>query len=166
MFRFVLVLGLVVLISSGCLAEEPEQVMELEPIVEVEAAPDLCQRAEEAWKSLEGLPYVFGGSSFASGGFDCSGGIYYVQRYIGRPIPRTTSRKMYFLAGGAGKHWSDAECLDWIWWTFTPNRPHGHVGMHLGADKVYQVGSSTGATRITLTHGSYWDRIFESSKKP
>lgn len=126
--------------------------------------PQLCSEREAAWESIKGYPYVWGGESVEEGGFDCSGAIYAVQKRIGEPIPRTTSKKLAILADGKRKHWSEGNCSDWIWFTFSSDRPFGHVGMHINATRVWQSGSSTGPTPETLFQGSYWDRNFEVTK--
>ncbi len=125
-----------------------------------------CSDRVAAWQSIKGYPYVWGGESVEEGGFDCSGAIYAVQKRIGQPVPRTTSRKMAILADGKRKHWSEGSCGDWIWWTFSPDRPFGHIGMQINATRAWQSGSSTGPTPETLFRGSYWDKNFEVTKAP
>lgn len=125
-----------------------------------------CSEILELWQSIEKYEYVWGGESKDEGGFDCSGAIYYIQKRIGKPVPRTTSKKYNLLADGQSKHWKNGTCNDWIWWTFTPDRPYGHIGMHIKSDNIWQSGSSTGPTQINIWNGSYWDRIFEETKSP
>ena len=126
---------------------------------------DLCQDVEEAWNAIEGYPYVWGGSKFEDGGFDCSGAIFKVNKLMGRPVPRTTSKKYYLTTKGQDNHWSEAQCGWLVWWTLSPNRPYGHIGMHVEHPDIWQSGSSTGPTRISFRTGGYWDRNFESSKR-
>ena len=127
---------------------------------------DLCQQINEIGETLRPYPYVWGGSAPEHGGYDCSGFIYRVHKLMGRPVPRTTARKYYLIAGGDDKHWEEAVCGDWIWWTFTPNRPFGHIGIHTERPRVWHSGSSTGPTDIFMRQSGYWDSIFESSKTP
>lgn len=109
---------------------------------------------------------MWGGDSVAEGGFDCSGAVYRVQKIIHRPVPRTTAAKYYLLAAGPAIHWSAAPCGAWIWWSFSPNRPYGHIGMQVRQPHAYQSGSSTGPTQITLAPNNFWDRKFVASKSP
>lgn len=125
-----------------------------------------CDRIKQAWETIEPFPYVWGGESKDEGGFDCSGAVYKVQKYIGEPVPRTTAIKMAIMASGERKSWKEGNCGDWIWWSFSPDRPFGHMGMHTEQPYVWQSGSSTGPTRETMFEGSYWDKNFEVTKSP
>lgn len=129
------------------------------------AAEDECQRVTEAWEDIEKCPYVWGGESVEEGGFDCSGAVYYVQKAIGEPVPRTTAAKYYIMAGGEDKHWSEAGCGWWVWWQFSDSRPYGHIGMHARRPHAWQSGSSTGPARIEFFEGGYWDKRFKASKR-
>lgn len=168
------VLLILILFLVACQPEETvetdepkEETEETDP--KEEPKPSLCKKALQAWQSIEKYPYVWGGDKIRDGGFDCSGAIYYVQAQIGKPVPRTTSKKYNIMAGGSPKHWQDGKCLDWIWWTFSPDRPYGHIGMHINEEEndeiiVYQSGSSTGPTETNMVEGGYWDDIFDESK--
>ena len=151
------------LLIAGCNTEAAEYKQQ-DP--EAATKPDLCAKITAAWESIEKYPYVWGGSGPAHGGFDCSGAIYFVQARIGQPVPRTTSRKYQIMARGEPRHWSQGECGDWIWWTFTADRPFGHIGMHITADQVWQSGSSTGPTPTRMIPGGYWDGIFNETRQP
>lgn len=130
-----------------------------------DASPvDSCADIIDAWESIQGYPYVWGGDSVAEGGFDCSGAVYRVQKIIGRPVPRTTAAKYYLLAVSPPEHWAVMDCGAWIWWSFSPDRPYGHIGMHVRQPYAWQSGSSTGPTEITLSAGGFWDRKFVASK--
>jgi len=54
---------------------------------------DDCEKAKELLKINKSVNYQWGGDNPKTG-FDCSGLISYVFKYLGKPIPRTTSRKL------------------------------------------------------------------------
>jgi len=119
---------------------------------------------DKFWEPIQGFPYVWGGSQVSHKGFDCSGAIHHISKKMGRPIPRTTSVRMYLFFTSSNLHWTEAKCGDLIWFTFTPNRPFGHIGMHSSDNIFWHSGSSTGPTKAKLLPKGYWDKIFESSK--
>lgn len=130
--------------------------------------PDPQSNAEtidHAWSTIKGYPYVWGGESIKEGGFDCSGAIYHVQKVIGRPVPRTTARKYWILAAGPVTAWQNARAGSWIWWTFNPGRPYGHIGMQTKYPFAWESGSSTGPAKIRLRPGGFWDVHFSGSKQ-
>jgi hypothetical protein len=76
--------------------------------------------------------YVWGGSEDETKGLDCSGYIYLASRRAALPVSRTTSLSMSRGGGNFIGHdilFRDARGLDFIWWTFTANRPQGHIGV-------------------------------------
>ena len=125
---------------------------------------DLCEQINEIGETLRPFPYVWGGFSKEQGGFDCSGFVYRTHKMLGRPVPRTTSRKYYLMTQTEEKHWSEAECGDWVWWTLQSHRPFGHIGIHVEQPVIWHSGSSMGVSTIEMFRGGYWDRHFEVSK--
>jgi len=123
-----------------------------------------CDDIKAAAKSVQHLPYKWGGEAPGDGGVDCSGFVYHIQKKIGKPVPRTTAAKYYIAAKGKDKHWMEAGCGDWTWWQFSPDRPYGHIGINTKQPHVWQSGSSTGPTQIQMIDGGYWDQRFKASK--
>ena len=67
---------------------------------------------------------------------DCSWYVYTLFYNTGHLVSYTTAKEMAAGKAGWGKILHDVkifdvEDLDVIWWTFTENRPDGHVGMTL-----------------------------------
>lgn len=127
---------------------------------------EYCEKVIEAWESMVGYPYVWGGESAEEGGYDCSGALTACHRKIGKPIPRTTSRKLWILANGDAKHWSNSTCGDWTFFTFSPDRPKGHVGMITKNPNFYQSGSSTGPNKEKFIRNGFWDKKHVGTKSP
>lgn len=149
-FPAVLLLSLLLFWGCPSLSQQP-------------ASKSRCEKVVSAWQSIQGYEYVWGGESVEEGGFDCSGAIYHVQKRIGEPVPRTTAQKYHILADGPEQHWEKANCGDWIWWQFKPDRPYGHIGMVTEVPTAWQSGSSTGPTNIDLSK-NFWENKFKTTK--
>ena len=122
-----------------------------------------CSELELVCQSHKGYPYVWGGESIEEGGFDCSGFVYSVFKKMGKPIPRTTSKKYWITFNTEVINWKNATCGSLVWWTI--NRPYGHIGIMLNSPNFYQSGSSTGPVPKTFFKNSYWNRYFVGTKK-
>lgn len=123
-----------------------------------------CSKLKAVCQQHKGFPYVWGGESKEEGGFDCSGFIYSVAKKYGKPLPRTTSKKYWLAIDSDPVTWKNASCGYFIWWTLTPDRPYGHIGVHVKHPNIWQSGSSTGPTKEKLFEGSYWDTHSKGSK--
>jgi len=154
---------LLLLLLSACLESSEMPPSKEEPVESPEVS--LCKEIISAYKEVRDLPYKWGGSEIKDGGLDCSGLVHWISKRIGRPVPRTTSYKYYITTKGNDVHWSDAECGYWVWWTFSPDRPYGHIGIHLEQPEFIQSGSNTGPTISIHREGEFWNRIHEASKK-
>ncbi|MES2474438.1 MAG: NlpC/P60 family protein [Verrucomicrobiota bacterium] len=68
---------------------------------EFETLPDdrkeLISKAIQVAKDSPWLPYKFGGSSPADGGFDCSGAMFYVMKQVDIDPPRTSAEQFLWL---------------------------------------------------------------------
>jgi cell wall-associated NlpC family hydrolase len=106
-----------------------------------------------------GQPYVWGGTGDGSGGFDCSGLIYYAYGRYNVRIPRTSAGQA--TAGIAIRREMDA-LLPGDILTFAENGSQvTHVGLYVGEDRF--IHSASGGVRLSrLTeddpYGRYWLR--------
>ena len=123
-----------------------------------------CEKLKSICLSLEGTPYVWGGSS-PHPGFDCSGAVYFIAKKVGKPVPRTTAEKYWIINENPVLHWQKAGCGYLIWWQFSISRPYGHIGIMVEKPFFYQAGRSTGFVRRSFSPGNFWDRKFIGSKK-
>ena len=92
---------------------------------------------------LEGVPYVYGGTSPA--GFDCSGLTRYVYHHVGRGIERTADDQFHQFRRISR---ADARPGDLIFFhvSSNPNSYVYHVGVYEGGD--YMVAASTSGGRV------------------
>jgi len=120
------------------------------------------QKIEETAKIAEGVPYSWGDEDLT--GMDCSGFIYWLSQRVGKPLPRSTAKRYWMMLSGDGEHWKESEGGYLVWWTLTPNRPYGHIGVISKYPKFWQSGSSSGVTSRNFFDGSYWDENFVGAK--
>ena len=101
--------------------------------------------------SLQGVPYVFGGTS--PGGFDCSGFVQYVFNHSGLGLPRMADEQYY-----ATKRVSHPREGDLVFFS-TYTSGVSHVGISLGGNRFIHASSSRGVTVSSLDE-SYWANCY------
>jgi peptidoglycan DL-endopeptidase CwlO len=101
------------------------------------------QKAATYVKTLEGVPYVYGGTSRS--GFDCSGLTQYVYRHLGKKIRRTAEEQFReFRRISKARAWGGD--LVFFHESSNPNSYVYHVGIYEGGRSM--VAASTGAGRV------------------
>lgn len=132
-------------------ADEPEN----QVFVETRSAAQLGRLRSELLfvaQELEGVPYVYGGTS--AYGLDCSGFIYYVYQELGWDISRSGTPQLaesiiidpqQLLPGDLVFFYGTDGSYDFI----------THVGMYIGDGQFIHSGSSTGVAIRDLTEGYY-----------
>lgn len=91
------------------------------------------QRAATYVKSLEGAPYVYGGTS--PSGFDCSGLTQYVYRHLGKRIQRTAEEQfLQFRRISKARAWGGD--LVFFHVSSDPNSYVYHVGVYEGGNDM------------------------------
>mgnify|MGYP001164789696 CR=1 FL=1 len=95
---------------------------------------------------LEGVPYVYGGST--PSGFDCSGFTQYVFAQAGKSIPRTSSEQAAAATPVSG---DDLRPGDLIF--YSPGGSVSHVAIYAGDGMVWEAPASGGQVR----YAPIWD---------
>lgn len=98
--------------------------MALKPAGSAGGAPDLAARFLANVKSLQGVPYVWGGTSRA--GLDCSGLVWLAAKQAGISVPRTTTAQWAALQHIPA---SAAQPGDLVYFTGADPPSPGHVGV-------------------------------------
>ena len=94
------------------------------------------QRVLAEARKVEGVPYVYGGST-PSQGFDCSGFTSYVFARAGKTIPRTSAAQ-----AAAARRISSAELRPGDLVFYTPSGGVSHVAIYAGRGMVWEAPSS------------------------
>lgn len=94
------------------------------------------QRVLSEASKVEGVPYVYGGTSPAQG-FDCSGFTSYVFARAGRTIPRTSAAQ-----AAAAQRISSSQLQPGDLVFFTPSGRVSHVAIYAGNGMVWEAPSS------------------------
>jgi len=98
--------------------------------------------------SLQGVPYVFGGTSRS--GFDCSGYVQYVFKGSGISLPRTTSEQ--FKVGSSVSR-GQLQSGDLVFFS-TYAAGASHVGIYIGGGRF--VGTSNSGVSISSLGSGYY----------
>lgn len=110
---------------------------------EVHARQTFNQQAATYAQTIEGVPYVYGGSSLE--GFDCSGLTQYVYRHLGMDIQRTAEAQ-YLEFRPESHARSVPGDLVFFHETSDPDSYVYHVAIYEGGE--YMVAASSGAGRV------------------
>lgn len=114
------------------------------------------RRVITAAMGLQGIPYVFGGTS--PNGFDCSGFVQYVFRQAGIELPRMADEQYYATQKTARPDIGHLVFFS----TYLPGV--SHVGIYVGNDNFIHASSSRGITISSLKE-SYWQNAYVGSGK-
>ena len=102
--------------------------------------------------SLQGVPYVFGGSS--PSGLDCSGLIYYAYNKAGISVPRTSAAGFYSMSTAT----SSPKVGDLVFFKNTYKSGISHIGFYMGNGKF--VSASGTKVQVSSVNESYWKSHF------
>ncbi|MFJ8264121.1 LysM peptidoglycan-binding domain-containing protein [Rummeliibacillus sp. NPDC094406] len=110
------------------------------------------QSAVSIAKSVQGVPYVFGGSS--KSGFDCSGLIYYAYKNAGISVYRTSAAGFYSISSAT----SSPKIGDLVFFKNTYKSGISHVGLYMGNGKF--ISASGTKVQVSSVYESYWKNHF------
>ncbi|QBP42029.1 C40 family peptidase [Paenisporosarcina antarctica] len=121
------------------------------------AGSSLYQKVINVAKPLQGIPYVWGGSS--TSGFDCSGYIYYVYKQAGLDVSRTNT------TGFDARSYDISNPVpgDLVFFSNTYRPGISHMGIYIGNNQFIHAGGDR--VQITSLSNSYWGGKFTGFKR-
>lgn len=111
--------------------------------------------------SYLGYSYVYGGES-PSGGFDCSGLVYYVCGQLGYSVHRTASQQYKYDGVAIDK--ADLEVGDLVFFSSNGSSVT-HVGIYIGNDQFVHASTSKTGVIISDLNSSYYLRVWFGAKR-
>ena len=122
----------------------------------VRPKPALGVRAARIALRAVGVPYRWGGASL-SGGFDCSGLVYWAYRQLGVTVPH--SSYALYAAGKAvsRKHLKPGDVL--VFSGF------GHVGLYLGGGRMVHAPQTGELVQVVRLRGSRYGERFVAARR-
>ena len=109
--------------------------------------------------SLQGTPYVFGGTTRR--GFDCSGFTKYVYASFGISLPRTSYAQ---FASGAAVSKNDLRPGDLVFFT-TYSRGASHVGIYIGGGRFVQASNPNSGVEVSSLSDSFYSSRYLGARR-
>ncbi|SEN44707.1 Cell wall-associated hydrolase, NlpC family [Amphibacillus marinus] len=125
-------------------------------VKQIKKIPQDSNQIIESAKALQGIPYLWGGTS--TSGFDCSGFLQYVFSENSITIPRTVAD-----IWNQSSHVDQASLGDIVFFETYKKGP-SHAGIYLGNDQFIHASASNGVTISNLTE-SYWQQRYLGSRR-
>lgn len=122
-----------------------------------QGASGITQNIISTAMSLQGTPYVFGGST--TRGFDCSGFIHYVYSNAGVNVPRTNTVGLDARSYEVDK----LRVGDLVFFKNTYQKGISHAGIYIGDNKFVHAGGDR--VQVSSVNDSYWSKHFDSFKR-
>lgn len=151
------------MIYVGQILKIENRVVESKPTPPVVSTPPTTSNSEKVNNivnlamSLQGTPYVWGGSS--PNGFDCSGFLYYAYSKNGVDVPRTNTVGFH-----ARSYEVDTPQVgDIVFFSNTYTSGISHAGIYIGNNKFIHAGGDR--VQVSSLSESYWKKHFDSFKR-
>ncbi|MBR6504938.1 MAG: SH3 domain-containing protein [Clostridia bacterium] len=139
---------------------EPEKTVQEQPIVQTSTNGE--QIVDYAKKYL-GYKYVYGGTT-PSGGFDCSGFVYYIFGQIGKKISRSLSVQ---ATAGVEVSKANLQIGDIVIFNDSNNSSLGHVGIYIGDNQFIHAANPKRGVVIDYldSRNSYYNERYVTARR-
>lgn len=159
--------ALVVLVFAGCAGQEPHSTGgATAPSDQATVASrsgsghaTVGEQAAAVAVRQVGVPYRYGGNS--TGGFDCSGLVYYAYARVGKQVPRTTAALLRQTEPVARNELRVGDLL-----FFSIAGKPGHVGMYLGNRRFVHAPSSGREVTVADLDSPFYRQAFIRGGRP
>ena len=112
-------------------------------------------------KQYLGYSYVYGGTT-PSGGFDCSGFVYYIFNSCGYSLSRSCTVQ---ANSGVAVQKSELQPGDILFFNNTSNGAIGHVGIYIGDGRfIHAANPSRGVVTDTINSGYYYTYYYSARR--
>jgi cell wall-associated NlpC family hydrolase len=113
--------------------------------------------------SAQGTPYVWGGASYADGGFDCSGLMVWAYGLAGVVLPRTAAEQWSAVPHVTA---DDLRAGDLIFFADTNGPGITHVGMYAGSGFMLNAPNEHDIVRLMALDDPYWQQHLAGFGRP
>jgi lipoprotein Spr len=121
------------------------------------SAAGLSEKIVDAAKAWLGVPYFYGGTSFA--GVDCSALVQKIYQESGIELPRTSQEQFRM---GVGVPRSQLRAGDLVFFS-TSGPGASHVGIYIGNQEF--VSATRNYVEIQSLDQDYWNRTYRGSRR-
>jgi cell wall-associated NlpC family hydrolase len=130
-----------------------EALRDYKPVAQASRAPAESRKGQQIVafaKQFLDVPYVWAGRS--SGGFDCSGYVWYVYNHFGVELPRMADGQFEVGAAVARRNLVPGDLV--FFSTYEPGP--SHVGIYIGGGRFIHASSGAGSVTITPLNKQYY----------
>ena len=137
--------------------------VEQQPAVAATPAPSSSggQKIVDFAKQYLGYSYVYGGTT-PSGGFDCSGFVYYVFNSCGYSISRSCTTQ---AQTGTAVSKSELQPGDIVFFNNTSSGAIGHVGIYIGGGNMVHAANPRRGVVIDTINSGYYNTYYYSARR-
>ena len=138
--------------------ETPAEIIDEEPAA---SANSEGQRIADFAMQYKGYAYVYGGTT-PSGGFDCSGFVYYVYNSCGYSLSRSCQTQ---AKSGRAVTKDSLQPGDLVFFNNTSDGTIGHVAIYIGDGNIIHAATTKKGVRVDTIESGYYNTYYYSARR-